>query len=294
MLSSRIYYVYVLIDPRTDQPFYVGLGKNNRAESHLYNWSSCKDGNPAKYYKIRNIRKAGLEPFVQYYQQDLTRDQAADVEQCLIERWGRLHLGGILTNITEGGDGYAHGHRSVKQHNLFGEYIQTFTSCIEAAKSVGQERSTAIIDCCKQKPNSRSAYGFLWCYEEDQLNLEWCFRNIKPVYQWTLDGELVARYHNISNAVAHTGFDRNGSEISRCCRETHRKCKGFLWTYGEQPKPWKSRKTKRVICTNNHKKFANVREAALWLNAPHGHSTVRAVCDGRQGSYKGYNFDWIA
>lgn len=96
------YYVYFLIDPRTDQPFYVGKGKKDRAKSHLKETQETTI-NIRKYNKIQSILKEGLEPKIIYYAVDLSEQTAYNLEADLIKKYGRKDYdeGGILLNICE-------------------------------------------------------------------------------------------------------------------------------------------------------------------------------------------------
>ena len=54
------FYVYCLIDPRDEKPFYIGKGKENRVFEHAR--SSIKNElNSDKLEKIREIRSNGLK-----------------------------------------------------------------------------------------------------------------------------------------------------------------------------------------------------------------------------------------
>lgn len=54
------YYVYVLADPRTGNPFYVGKGTQRRAWSHEARWALQDGANPAKAARLLEIRECGL------------------------------------------------------------------------------------------------------------------------------------------------------------------------------------------------------------------------------------------
>jgi hypothetical protein len=94
-----IYFVYQLVDPQTNIPFYVGKGKNDRAKAHL--WGQARTNNPRKDKKIEEIRRAGQEPIVQYLHENLTEEEAYSKEEDLIAKHGRVgfDVNGILTNI---------------------------------------------------------------------------------------------------------------------------------------------------------------------------------------------------
>ena len=53
--------------------------------------------------------------------------------------------------------------KMVEQYSLDGEYIQTFSSCREAARSIGAPYHVGINSCCLGK--QKTAYGYKWKYE---------------------------------------------------------------------------------------------------------------------------------
>lgn len=99
-MNKNIFYVYFLVDPRSGLPFYVGKGKDARAESHLKETLETTE-NIKKFYKIQSIRKSGIEPVIDYVFTLLSEDKAYDIEAKLIAFYGRQDIddNGILTNI---------------------------------------------------------------------------------------------------------------------------------------------------------------------------------------------------
>jgi len=104
----NIYFVYIYKDPKTNIPFYVGYGKNNRHLSHLN--EARKALTPVqgehKLNTIRKILREGFEPIIQIIEDGLSKESACELEEFLISEIGRADLNqGPLTNQTKGGDG---------------------------------------------------------------------------------------------------------------------------------------------------------------------------------------------
>lgn len=98
-----MYYVYELIDPRVNIPFYVGKGKNDRVYFHLSEKSRAKSDNERKFNKIKKIRECGYEPEIKIVKYFDNEDDAYFYEELLIQKYGRIRYdeNGILTNICE-------------------------------------------------------------------------------------------------------------------------------------------------------------------------------------------------
>lgn len=122
MLSrKKIFYVYLLLDPRKlgnydygkgrilhYEPFYVGKGKRNRLHSHVQGFLRGRGlkSNTHKTNKIRNILKEGLEVITKKIKCKLTERQAFQIERKAIALIGRSDIGnGPLTNHSDGGEG---------------------------------------------------------------------------------------------------------------------------------------------------------------------------------------------
>ena len=96
------YYTYLLIDPRTGLPFYVGKGKGRRCYSHVADARNTTK-NSQKLNKIRKIESLGLEVTVKKVEEGVTDAESQDLERLIIAEC--KDLGIKLTNQTIGGDG---------------------------------------------------------------------------------------------------------------------------------------------------------------------------------------------
>jgi hypothetical protein len=111
------YYVYVYLNPLKQdnyqygkfhfdyEPFYIGMGKNDRINQHILE-SKYEKKKTAKHYKILKILKEGLEPIRYKLYENITKESANRLEYYLINLIGRKDTGyGPLCNLCVGGSG---------------------------------------------------------------------------------------------------------------------------------------------------------------------------------------------
>ncbi len=90
-------YVYMLLDPSNQQPFYVGKGReNNRVFEHIACALSDLDASTLKYEKIRAIQKNGRDVQHVIVRHGLTDKEAFELEAALID--AMTYCGLMLTN----------------------------------------------------------------------------------------------------------------------------------------------------------------------------------------------------
>jgi hypothetical protein len=96
---NNIYYVYSYKDPRTNNIFYIGKGKDYRWKRHLGKKMLERD-NP-KNRIIKEILSIGLFPIIEKLEENLTEEESFVKEQEWIKLIGKENL----TNRTSGGQG---------------------------------------------------------------------------------------------------------------------------------------------------------------------------------------------
>lgn len=126
------FYCYVLLDPRkpgnysnrygkqrelhfTHEPFYVGKGTGNRAESHT--WIKFKP--TLKNTVIREIQAQGEKPIIHIVKSNLTELEALKLESEVITTIGRLDLEtGPLLNLCDGGSKLPVGRQATEEQRI--------------------------------------------------------------------------------------------------------------------------------------------------------------------------------
>lgn len=104
------YYVYLLIDPRDNKPFYVGKGQGDRVNNHE-EWALEHELEQTKKLdKIREIQSSGNSVGQTIVRHGMTSDEAFEVECALIDYIGMDKL----TNIMSGHYSAARGLMSLK------------------------------------------------------------------------------------------------------------------------------------------------------------------------------------
>ena len=102
-------YVYALIDPRTNEPFYIGKGEGNRVFSHV-NGSEASTFGSEKIKQIQDIQTDGYEVHHVIIRHGMTSEQAYLVESSLIDFFEMF--GGPLSNLVSGHDSDLFGQMS--------------------------------------------------------------------------------------------------------------------------------------------------------------------------------------
>ena len=97
------HYVYMLVDPDTGMPFYVGKGVNNRVYQHVDNVRQGKGKSEPKNEEISRILNGNKEVIHYIIRHGLDNDTALIVETSIIDFYNKFSQT-KLTNIVSGQD----------------------------------------------------------------------------------------------------------------------------------------------------------------------------------------------
>lgn len=157
-------YLYRHIRLDKNSVFYIGIGSDSdyirayskRGRNRHWNWIVSK-----------------TEYEVEIIIDDISWEEACKKEIEFISIYGRVNYGGILCNMTSGGDGaknlpadirervYNSTRKPVCQYDKNGKYLKTFKSLTDANKAVGVG-DTGVSACMDGRAKTISGYIFRW------------------------------------------------------------------------------------------------------------------------------------
>lgn len=189
------------------------LKHHNRTMQNLYN----KYGSDNIYFKIVEecsddiliereafyINK--LNPYINHIldPQTLVRDEV--YRKRLSESKKRAYANGLKP----------HNLKTVHKYSLdTGDYIESYASLTEAARSIYAKSINGIKTVCQGKASS--AGGFIWSYA---YNINMLYRikkhKVQPVLQYTIDGVFIKKWESITEASKELGISNINRAISK-------------------------------------------------------------------------------
>lgn len=118
--------------------------------------------------------------------------------------------------------------KSVNQYDLDGNFVASYDSISDAAKSCGIDR-TLISACCRKI--RWSGAGYQWRYSDDTKPSSYVNeQKIKrAVEKYDMSGSFIEGYRSITDASKSTNIHH--SAISSCCAGKRRSAGGYVWRY---------------------------------------------------------------
>lgn len=106
---------------------------------------------------------------------------------------------------------------SIDKYDTCGNFIESFNSMVDGARSVGKEGITNIKSVCDGR--TKTAYGYVWRYKGHLFN-EFSLKRKsleRAVNQYSHDDKFIARHDSAKKAGALIGIKCYGN-ITNCCR----------------------------------------------------------------------------
>ncbi len=291
------FYVYELICPDTQDPFYVGKGSGLRCENHFQDALRPihKQENKLKCSIINFYISLKKEIPIQIVKEGLSEEDAYALETQLIQQYGRLIDGtGILTNILPGGTLAEYTSKDVDCYDMKGNFIETYVSLEAAAQIVNCHKSNI---CGALNNRCKSAGGFRWAYHKEKLK-DYNNNQHTPIIKYDLEGNKIKEYSSIAEAAQDVKIIF--TSIVETCTGKHETSGGFRWSYvGQKLKPLKRsvdwyRKKKYQAMDKNNKivgTFNTVKEAIKKTNA--NATGIVDCCAGRKKTSGGLKWRYV-
>ena len=156
------YYVYGLIDPRTENLFYIGKGKGKRITQHL-NEKETIHSNTGKLNLIKEIQENNYEVGQKVFVEKLSEEAALLLEKILIFRLGRkIFDEGILTNIVPGGKWHKEAPLFISAANLPSDQFinEKFPEILNILKEYPHQAQEFIGLNCPKNPSDKMLYVY--------------------------------------------------------------------------------------------------------------------------------------
>jgi hypothetical protein len=155
------YFVYLLVDPRNDQIFYIGKGTKNRPYDHIKEVNRNKPSNQFKFNRIKEILCDGYDVEIIYFDCDLEETEAIRTEALLIKAIGTQNITNILGGVMKD---------TAKEHAVymlstmlpFNVWVETHPNCTDFEKELYSKVKDAWTDIAMN--------GYVYALEERVVN----------------------------------------------------------------------------------------------------------------------------
>lgn len=192
----------------------------------------------------------------------------------------------------------------VDEYDLDGNYIATYNTLIDAARSVNSNFNTTIHKCCCGI--NKFAFQRIWRFHGDPFdkyelpdkNTAERIYKLAPVDQYSLNGDFIRSYKSIAEANASLGLCRTNSHITECCKRKLCSAYGYVWRY--QNDPYEEIQDRRNVTIYKYdkdhvflKKYNSLKEACLDIKNKYSDTiagNIRRCCKGERKS--AYGFMW--
>lgn len=215
--DNNKWYVYKHIRKDKNEPFYIGIGCKS-------NYYRAYEGGMKRNVIWNKITKK-TEWEVEIISEGLDKKSASLKEQELIKMYGRLDNNtGVLSNMTDGGDGIWNCKRNEKTKKILSEQKMGLKNPM-----YGKKQSQDFIN--KRMKNIRGSK------KSETTKLKQSISSIKSgqaksvnVYRYDTN-EFVGKFHSVSFALKLLGFDKRNTHPFAVLKGKRNQSKGYVFRY---------------------------------------------------------------
>jgi hypothetical protein len=236
-------YIYRHIRLDKNEPFYIGIGKDDLKEFKRAHHSGNKRN---KIWKAITSKTGYI---VEILFDDLSWEEAKLKEIEFIKLYGRINKGnGILSNMTDGGDGslgctpspetiakiiantdYSHNRDPDKIKKIDYSYNRNPDKIKRSILNTDYKARNAKTD---YSFNKNRDYTYLQKYcNTPEARQKQADSLKKPVLQYDLTGNLIKEWKGSTDAAINLGNKNSSSDIRKCCDNKIKTCKGYIWKW---------------------------------------------------------------
>lgn len=218
-------------------------------------------------------------------------DQLSQLEDYYIQKYDSLAPNGY--NMIRGGyngAGLSKG-KPVEQYDLEGNFIAEYESTHEAARKTNINFSSI---AASARGDIIQIKGFQWKYKDSNKEIKKIPKKYisQIIYQFSLDGELIAEYENLEQAYQKTKIRK--SLICLSCFKPTRTAGGYHWSYLQDYKIptqtlyGQNKKIIKQLDKNNNliAEYTSLTEAAKITGINLGN--ISSVCAGKRKTAGGF------
>lgn len=265
------FYVYQLINPKTNLPFYIGKGQYNRMYAHETTTLNNKipNNNKLLFYTIKKILRESGEIQYKKILENLSESAALKLEIEEIKKFGRKNdKTGILCNLTTGGEGisgYKHTQKTKKSMTVEAKKpnrIQISTKNLKTAieKNIGKRKlhkSHDLIVNLYTTMSIKKVQKKLKCdfitlknylvehnlyvpnknrklseQTKNKMKISNLGKRARKIEQYDLCGVLIKTFESITQACCSIGLNKfNISSIYNCATGRQYTAYGYKWKF---------------------------------------------------------------
>lgn len=244
-MKNKQYLAYVLIDPITNIPRYIGITTRSleiRFLGHMNDVRRRPKLNPHKTNWFNKLLYLGKIPKIKLIKQCNSLEELKQFEIDYIKKYKTKYN---LINLTVGGDMPGENAwsretilkksniRPIIQYNILGEKIQEYDIIQDAVKALNLKYNAGshITQCCKGY--RKYAYGYIWRYKGEDLG---DISNINPRsldlnYLVQYDSKTKERLNTFTSATsAATAIGiKSSHNIFSVISRNQKTCGGYFW-----------------------------------------------------------------